>query len=301
MPPKFPAYELYSEHIPDPFKTKEEQNIAKALREAEEAEKERRRRGETEHPELQEARELLGADFLGPEEVKKAFGLEIEETDLPELPYTSEDLEKAKERGEMLVLRVNFDHEGNPLTMERMQTLLQPSFTKEGKGQVLLNTDWYKNEPFFTQDTPKLEWKLISKDVLPTSTSKNYIDQTKVLRDALKKDNLLTPEELDECTDQRLEELRTLMATDWPEAAKQLSQLKINQKHRRTPVEVLYDTLLVFGSKNTRLLPNRYDWTQARSSGGGLVRVGSFGAGGVKVSGWVPEYVGERLGVVSSR
>lgn len=252
-----------------------------------------------ERADLQEAREILGNDFLGPEQVQQVFETALTPDQIPALPYSREDLEKAKERGEMLVLRIDKDVDGHPLTMERIHTLLERPSIQAGKGKILHKVDWYINEPFFKVDTAGLEWKLVSKEVLPDSTGKNYIDQTKVLRDSLRE--FLTPQELTECSDQKLEESRELMSTDWKEAAQQLSELQINKNHRRKPVEALYDLSLRFGAKDERLLQGKYDWSCIRSSGGDLVHVGNFGAKGANVDGWEPDSASGDLGIVSSR
>ena len=248
---------------------------------------------------LQEAREILGQDVLGPEEIETAFG--FRPADIPPLPYSRAELEKAKQLGEMLVLRTNKDVTGAPFTMKSLQQTMSLRLQQAGKGKVLYDTDWYKNEDFFIKDTPKIEWRLVSKDVLPDSTSKDYVDQTKVLRDHLQKDGLLTPVELAECSDVKLEELRTLMGSDWQVAAKQLSELQVNQNHRRTPVEALYDLLARFGSNDERLLEAKYEWTSRLNSDGELVDVGHFDADGASVHGSQPGSRSSSLGACSSR
>lgn len=172
--------------------------------------------------------------------------------------------------------------------MERLKSLLQPRFAKAQKGKVLYDTAWYQNEDFFTKDTPKLEWKLVSKNLIPESTSKDYLDQTKVLRDYLKQHHLATPDELHECADDKLQKIRELMKKDWQQAALKLANLKINQNHRRAPVEALYDLLLRFGATGERLLKDKWDWTAVRSSAGNLVHVGHVDAAGADVSRWSP-------------
>ena len=257
---------------------------------------------------IEEARELLGNDFLGPEQVEQAFGVKLAVKEIPVLPYSREDLETAKEQGEMLVLRIEHDDKGELITMEHLTRMFASQMPKnikflyaqEKAGNPKLGNDcWYKNEHFFKQHSPKLEWKLVSKNVLPNSTSKDYIEQTRILREHLH--NSLTPQELAECSDAKLEELRELMKTDWKKAAQQLSELLINQNHRRRPVEVLYDLALRFGAQDERLLQDKRDWTCACSSDGNLVSTGDFDAKGARVNGWLPDSSNGDLGVVSSR
>lgn len=244
---------------------------------------------------FREAREFLGKDFFGPEEVKETYGVDIAPEELPPLP-SRQELEKAKELGERLILRVREDNERNPITMEYMQKLLEPKFSKAGKGKILYNTDWYKDESFYTADTSKLEWKFVSKNILPGSVSKNYIEQTHLLRDYLAENNLAAPQELSECTDAKLDQLQQLMGSNWQEAAKQLSELLINQNHRRIPVEALYDIVLIHSTRDEKHLENYYDWTSRLSSDGRIVSLGGAGADGANVDDWGARRLGWRCG-----
>ncbi len=248
---------------------------------------------------LREARELLGDRVFGPEEVEKTFGFKPE--NIPPILYSRQDFEKAKELGEMLILRMDKDKDGNPLTMQRIQVLLEPSLVAEGKGKVGYS-DWSQStESFETLDTPKLEWKLVSMDLLSGSTNKDYIEQTALLRDYFAKNKLATPEELAECTDQRLKEIRNLMKTDWAAAAEALSNLLINKDHRTAPVEDIYDLVVPLKSRNTRRLENVYNWTSRRGSDGDLVCVGRFAAQGALRGWWGPDDRDGDLGVCSVR
>ena len=267
---------------------------------------------------IERAKEILGKDVLGPDEAAKLLNTtapELFKGKIPPIPFKTKDIEKAKERGEMLVLRVKEDSEGNPLTMSRIEEMLQARFTKEGKGKILFDTNWYKNEDFFIKDTPNLEWKLVSKDILPGSTNKNYIEQTKLLREHLKSINALTPEEEEECTDAKLQILwdelgfnkkgdiadQSKYDANWKRIAQILVNLKINQNHRRKAIESLYDTLLYFSANNERLLSSSYESTRTISSGGYLVHFGHFDSLGVSVTRWTPDHRFGFLGVSSSR
>ena len=260
---------------------------------------------------LEQAREILGQEyFFGPEAVETALGFAPE--DIPEIPYSPEDLEKAKELKEMLVLRVSHDAEGQPMTMERINEIMA-SRLSEDEGKLLVSQKaagssdlkddcWYKNEPFFKTASLKTEWKLVSTNFVPGPTSKNYIEQTRALRDHLSGLDALTHEELVECSDAVLSELATLMESDWKQAAQKLSVLQINQNHRRTPAEILYDWTLRFkGTKDRGILDSNWDWSNVQSSGGRLVYVGDADAGGASVRGNRPRYAGGTLGVCSSR
>ncbi len=263
---------------------------------------------------LEKAKEIMGQDMLGSEAIKKAFGFEMDESDIPPIPYTSEQLEKAKELQEQLILRVSRDGQGKPMTMERINQLVKMDPKKEGK---LLSGDWHKDEDFFKNRPLKTEWKLVGKEFIPDSTNKNYIHQTRILRQYLKGANSLTEQEEAGCSDKVLKELSDDLGLDWSTqevvdqkqydlnwkiVARKLSELAINMNHRRSPAEIIYDQVLNFKTGRGRgKLETNYDWSNAVSSDGRLVLVGHFGADGARVSGWGPGNRDGYLGAVPLR
>ena len=259
---------------------------------------------------LEEAKERFGEDFFGEEQVEKAFGITLAPEDVPDIPFEQAELEKAKELGQMLVLRVDRAADGTPLTMQKMQELLQPQFDTAGSGKVLYNTDWYKGEDFFTKETPQLSWALVGKQVLPDSTSKNYLQQTELIAEYLTKKVFVggaIPQEYQAALDEfsrRKTAIQGLMTSDWQEAARQLAELQLNQLTRQKPVDGLYDMLLQDQNKEAsdkRLLEDKYTWTNRRASDGDLVCLGGFGSHGASVGGDQPDDSGAILGVVFSR
>ena len=171
---------------------------------------------------------------------------------------------------------------------------------------MLYDTDWYKSEDFFENVYLKTEWKIVGKDFIPDSKSKNYIEQTKILRDYLFGLESLSEDEKSECTDELLEGLQKMLDEDydknWQEVAKKLSELLVNKNHRRIPTEILYDWILQFKNKKERgILKENYDWSNTLSSVGGLVSLGGASRGGVRVSSGGPDGRGDDLGVVSLR
>jgi hypothetical protein len=190
-----------------------------------------------------------------------------------------------------------------------MQELLQDDFDQQGEGKVIHSTDWCKNERFFTEETPKTAWALVSKDLVPGSINKNYFEQTELLVQYLKgqvfKDQQMPPEyqeAIEEFEKQRrdLKEL-TDRYKDWQKAAERFEQLKITQLTRHTPVEMLYDTMMAFQNNDERLLPRAETWTSRRSSYGSLVYGGYFDSMGVDVSHGNPGHRYGNLGVSFSR
>ena len=258
--------------------------------------------------EFQEAKELLGEDLIGPEEIEKTWGVRPE--DVPEIPFSRKELERAKEMGQMLVLRVEKTEDGKPMSMEAMNTILAKRWEKEKKGGLLNTADGWKGvtgSKDFSEVAPRAGWALISKELLKDSASKNYIEQTEVIIKALREQafkDIEMPEEYEEAIrefEANKGRLTKLMSENWQQAAKELAELKITQLTRQSIQETIYDLALYYDKNGKRLLPNVYTWSNSRSTDGMLVRLGDFDAWGVDGYGWTPVRRYGVLGVLLSR
>lgn len=257
---------------------------------------------------IEQAKEILGEDVLGPEAVEATFGFRPEDT--PPIPFSVEELERAKELNQFLELRIDKTADGTPLDMNKMHALLQPEFTAGNKGKILNSygqaDSWYRNEDFL-KDTPRASWVLVSKDVIPNSLSKNFLQQTEVIANYLKTD-IFKDKEMPEVYKEAVEEfeakkasIQAILTSNWQEAAKQLSELKLNQLTRQLPVETMYDFLMYFKNNKKRLLESKHTWTYRRASDGGLVYFGYSAADGAGVNSWTPGAAHAYLGVAFSR
>jgi hypothetical protein len=256
-----------------------------------------------------EALEILGPDrAFGPEAVEKTFGIKLEYKDIPPIPFTGEELERAKELGQLLIRRVDKAADGKPLTMKKMSELVSPRFAKEGKGKVLIDTDGYQNEEFDSKESPVLRWALVSKEIVPSSTSKDYVQQTETIIDYLKtqvfKDQPISEQyqvAFQEFESQKAQIVGLISSNDRQKAAELLEALKITELTHQTPAEALYDTLVRYETANVCHFQNKIAWTRRRSSDGRLVGVGGFGADGLRVGGSDPDFSNPVLGVALSR
>ena len=326
----YPAYELWHpDEDPDKYKTSTQKKAEGVLKEADEM---KRAKGQETISgiEFQEARELLGEDLIGgPEEIEKTWGVRPEE--IPDIPFSREELERAKEMGQMLLLRVDRTEDGKPMSMEVMIDIIQKRWDKEGKGKLLYTDNEYKNwkertGADFGQKSPRTGWALVSKELLPQSTSKNYAQQTELMV-AYLKDNVFSaqggsasggkdmeiPEEYEEAfqeweqvkqTDKNIQDFlpnQTNPNDVGQQAAKELAELKIPQLTRQSIQETIYDLALYYDKNGKRLLPNVYTWSNSRSAGGDLVDLGGFVAGGVEGGRWAPGGRYGFLGVLLSR
>ncbi len=255
------------------------------------------------------AREIMGIkEVMGPDEIKKAFGIEIAESEIPNIPFNSQELKRAKELGQFLVLRVNEAQDKEPLTMEKINQLLEKDLRDKGKGSIFFKVDWYANESFYKNKTPNFAWALTSKEIIEDSTNKNYLQQTETIANYLTNEvykDLEMPAQYQEAIDEfeaKKEELTRLIETgDKSVYEPEISKLKLNKLTRQSPVEALYDLLIYFQNNNERLLEKTYAWTHATSSDGERVDVGGFDSGGALVSRDSGDGSRSSLGVVLSR
>lgn len=278
------------------------------------------RAGKTEsRVDMDRAREIMGPDFFGQEAIEQTFGPRLEDKDIPAIPFTEAELERAKELGQFLILRVK-ETGGKkplPLTAENMNNILSPQYKKAKKGKILYNNDWCKNEDFYKKDVPQTGWALVSRENIPNSTGKNYLEQTQEIVNYAANEihkNAPIPQETQEAIDEfnnyyaqnfqnkTAQDMQALLSgQDWPKYAQELSQLKINRLFRRNFAETLYDSLVFSNNTQARPFEKLYTWTSARSSSGRLVDFGGFGADGANVDSWGPDDSSGFLGVSFSR
>lgn len=246
-----------------------------------------------ERVDLREAERIMGKDFIGPAAIEKAYGFKPDV--IPEIPYTREQLEQAKKLGEMLILRVDKDNDGKPITIGRVQTL------KTGE-KVL-----YSDHTNFSNEPPLRGWRLVSKDVIPGSRGKNYFEQTIILYDhlvevgSIPQDNVARAQLLAD-----VEAIRFFYEQDKnknvQEATKRLAQLPVNDSYRRRAVEQTYDLGAAFSATGERHLPpGTWDWGSSRYADGYLVNVGYFDADGAYLDGDRSGIAHPDIGVCSSR
>ena len=256
---------------------------------------------------LEEAKEIMERNeqgrFFGPDEVEKSLGFPPEL--IPPIPFTREEIEREEELGHGLILQIDKDKDGSPLTMERMNKILKGK-ASDGKN-LLYKIDWYKDEPFFTKEVCTFGWKFFSKETIKGTKSKNYLEQTKVLVSYLKDEvfkNQTLPREYEEALDEfesAKSDIETTMKKDWKKAADALEKLKISNLTRESFADLFYRMSIVEKNSAEKIHPSEWSWTLSRSSDGNFVNAGSFDDDGVKVNRHVPKCTGGNLGSVFSR
>ena len=254
---------------------------------------------------LIEAKEIMGNLMLGKEEVRKVFNYEGE---IPPIQFSKTELENAKRLNQMLVLQVpsmvkDLGGEQIPISLKN----LKEKFPKSADGKTMFyNQDWYDKEDFIL-GTPKLGWKLTSKENIPNTTNNNYLEQTQNMVDYLKnevfKDQLLPDIYISAIKqfENELSNLHSLIDSDSKKAGEMLEKLEITKLTRESPIEVLYRMILNDQNGQGNLLPSSYTWTGRLDSGGGFVPVGDFVGNGVSVYSDSPDRRDDVLGVSFSR
>ncbi len=248
------------------------------------------------------AKEIMGnREVMGPEEVEREFGIKLKPESIPPIPFSKEELKRAKELGLFLVLRADFAPDGKPLTMRKIYEITAPKLDGIDKGKVLYEVGWYGEEDFYTGgkdnkpvdfSMPKFGWALTSKDLIPNSTSKNYLQQTEEIAKYLEAEVFKgkeVPKEFKEAIDE-LNSKKTLLKKllnegDRSKYEPEISKLKLNKLTRQNPSEFLYDILIYFLNNNERLLSDKQVLTNATDSDGFRISLNGGDSEGSYVNG----------------
>jgi len=198
----------------------------------------------------EKAREILGEDFLGVESIKnvetylRSIGKEVNFVldEIPDIPYSSKDIELAKEYNEMLILRpkVYVNELGmQPLTVQDFSRLLS-----NGTSQELMKEGLYNENDSYAFDFDQIEfgWALVTKYTIPGSKYKLWEEQEEIAipdrRSALVRENSTAP-----------------------------------QARRRTAMEAIWDTTAYYITNNNKLLTTVADFTSSETHDGKHVAV----------------------------
>lgn len=122
-----------------------------------------------EAPPQSRAREIMGQNFHGPDQVAKHFGVRYREAELAQLAeilFSEEVLAACKDTHILIA--------GYPLTILDIRERMIRNFY----GQ-----EWYNSEDFARKTKVQLRWHLLNKTDVPDSQWKGYEDQTALLGD----------------------------------------------------------------------------------------------------------------------
>jgi len=197
---------------------------------------------------IAQAKGILGDDFVGPEELQGVFGTTV--ASVADIPFTTDEVSAAKSRGELLLLRTG-EIAATPLTISALAEKLPQVFNTKllhASGYALKN-DWgILLEPLSEEAVCTAGWALVSAEIVPETRNLSFDEQEEVLR--------------------RHITARGPQSSPW---------------RRRSAVEAVYDTAVVFAARGRRLLERSWDWTTSPTEDGGLLQVGGFGKNGLEV------------------
>jgi hypothetical protein len=135
---------------------------------------------------LIKAKEIMGINFIGPDELKpieKKLGIRIPDNIMENLPLIqfSEDLLKKSCNDYILILCIPYYKDGTPLSIVKMREYFgwDPEFTQP----CFYNQDWYLKEMFANDQSMRLQWYLIRKQVHESTKGINPSEIIKSLGD----------------------------------------------------------------------------------------------------------------------
>lgn len=274
-----------------------------------------------ENEKMFEAKEIMKERFFGRREIEKALEIKIDPERIPEIPFSREELERAFELNQFLILRVDKTADEKKITIENINKLLKGRL--EDGGKILYESDknghiddstWFLEEEFATGETPRLAWALTGREVIPDSNGKNYLKQTEGILKYLKNEvfsNVAISEEVNdlilEFENKKVELERQMKACGLvgglEEASQFFKDLKITKKMRPSPVEIVYDYCVYAQNKGERILSGDFKetWTSGVTSESRFVKVKNTGKDGLDLSSLSPEGSNEKIGAILSR
>ena len=238
--------------------------------------------------EQQEAREVLGNDFFGPPEIQKVFGVTLEK--IPPIPFTREELEKAKELGQQLILftDVVVDEGAQlPATINNLFSMYPSVWDGNRMGVRMKDV----SADFRAKETPRMGWRLVSKKVIPRTEDATYIGSLRVLANYFGELDAGRTEEswyqsIWEEVNREGVDIEDAMAIeeDWRSSLESITRLRASQCFGERAVECVYRLIVNQELHDTRLLSDTYVHTTSIFPDQGLVRVGFFREEGMALS-----------------
>ena len=129
---------------------------------------------------LNQARKIMGQNFIGPQELKKiAFQLNLPDPCLrpsPTIPLNPNQLKKIHQ-DYILILGMPKDKKNNKLTLNTLHSFF--GWDPEKSEPCFYNQDWYLKEKFAKDKTLGFKWYLIKKNVEKKSRGKYPEDISK--------------------------------------------------------------------------------------------------------------------------
>ncbi|MBI5140416.1 MAG: hypothetical protein HZA94_03160 [Candidatus Vogelbacteria bacterium] len=259
---------------------------------------------------------MLGREsIVGPEDISGTFDLKVES--IEPIPFTKEEIEIHKSLGHRLTYEVRYTPDGVPLKLGELakrvgSNVIGPNEYRlykerfDDSGNIKKDA-WFAKDEAILNELPDGGWKFVSDEIIPGSTSKNYIEQTdfliKYFADNIFKDSL--PDNYKKAFQDWERDkpvVKGLISqSKWLEVAKVLSDHPVSRLLRENFPSTVFRTIIMQKEKDKKILVGNYSWSRSFSSGGDLVNFGVFGAEGADVDGAWPLRVWTFVGAVFSR
>lgn len=223
-------------------------------------------------PSLEYAEKILGENFIGPEDVKEVFGYLPEK--LPGIHFTNWELKRAKELGMFLILRINETVDKLPLNLEELDYVrMAKNIADFGQGGWLTNVLPSREERVLERPIEKIHWALVTREEIPGSRNKNYLEQTSMIIDYLKTKFLKGSKIPYRKFEYDCKEFAR--ASDTFKSRQYLiTRFEISQRARPSPAEAVYDLLLYYHKNKRHIFRDCATWTNIFDNRYRLVAVG---------------------------
>lgn len=203
---------------------------------------------EISNPTIDEAMEIMTEESIfGPDKVKQIFGIELSENQIPRIPFSREELKRAKELGQVLILRIDKSSDGERLDLVKMDAILKAWMVATDKTDFIDWNNSINKDSMVAHQVPRSGWALASMEILDNSDFKDYLGQTEFLVEHLKdvvfKGVPLPPEckKAIEEFEREKPKLEELLTSNLSYAARKMAWLEISELYRKSAIEVLYD------------------------------------------------------------
>ena len=114
---------------------------------------------------IEEAKLIMGDNFIGPDEIEKQSIMNLRIDDVPIIPFELPMIEE-KRKDYMLIMGVNKFKDGKPVTIRNMIEIFGKN--PDECEPCFYNQDWYEKEEFIDTEM-KAEWYFIRKNVFEDS------------------------------------------------------------------------------------------------------------------------------------
>jgi hypothetical protein len=157
-----------------------------------------------------------------------------------------------------MIYRVGQDGQGKNISIKYMDEYFQKIFDDNFIGYE--SRCWYSTHDFYTAIAPR-NGVAVTTEIHSYSLNKNYLAQTRLLKNFLQRLGRIDHELLNECRENLAQTAKSLAQNDYASASQFLHDITINKIFRPSPVEVIYDCLMLYLKYNIDFSNGLLTWT----------------------------------------